>query len=108
MIKPIPLSPFLEYRRILKVVCAMFKIKPKELPKGQAWRVVWPRYLCIYLLRTRTSYTIREIGDFFNRDHTSVIASLKAFHNQLDTNPKSRRELSALEQSLGAGNRSKS
>ena len=64
---------------IQTIVCQFFKISKNEMLSARRSRyLVRPRQTAIYLAKLLTSKSLPEIGRFFsNRDHTTVIHSVK-------------------------------
>ena len=64
---------------IQTIVCQYFKISKNEMLSARRSRyLVRPRQTAIYLTKLLTSKSLPEIGRFFsNRDHTTVIHSVK-------------------------------
>ena len=64
---------------IQSIVCKFFKISKNEMLSSRRSRyLVRPRQTAIYLAKTLTSKSLPEIGRAFsNRDHTTVIHSVK-------------------------------
>ena len=64
---------------IQTVVCKFFKISKNEMLSARRSRyLVRPRQAAIYLAKQLTSKSLPEIGrSFSNRDHTTVIHSVK-------------------------------
>tara|TARA_Y100001935_G_C17269812_1_gene491284 strand:- start:129 stop:1541 length:1413 start_codon:yes stop_codon:yes gene_type:complete len=64
---------------IQSLVCKFFKISKSEMLSSRRSRyLVRPRQTAIYLTKILTSKSLPEIGrDFSNRDHTTVIHSIK-------------------------------
>ena len=64
---------------IQTIVCKFFKISKNEMLSSRRSRyLVRPRQTAIYLTKTLTSKSLPEIGrDFSNRDHTTIIHSVK-------------------------------
>ena len=76
---------------IQSLVCKFFKISKNEMLSSRRSRyLVRPRQTAIYLTKLLTSKSLPEIGrDFSNRDHTTVIHSIKT----IETLKKSDNEL---------------
>ena len=76
---------------IQSLVCKFFKISKTEMLSSRRSRyLVRPRQTAIYLTKLLTSKSLPEIGrDFSNRDHTTVIHSIKT----IETLKKSDNEL---------------
>jgi chromosomal replication initiator protein len=64
---------------IQTIVCQFFKISKNEMLSARRSRyLVRPRQTAIYLAKLLTSKSLPEIGrSFSNRDHTTVIHSVK-------------------------------
>ncbi len=68
---------------IQSLVCKFYKISKTEMLSPRRSRyLVRPRQTAIYLTKILTSKSLPEIGrDFSNRDHTTVIHSIKTIEN---------------------------
>ena len=68
---------------IQTLVCKYFKISKNEMLSSRRSRyLVRPRQVAIYLAKILTSKSLPEIGrEFSNRDHTTVIHSIKTIEN---------------------------
>ncbi len=64
---------------IQKIVCDYFKINVREMLSQRRSRyLVRPRQIAMYLTKNLTSKSLPDIGrQFSNRDHTTVIHSIK-------------------------------
>ena len=64
---------------IQTIVCRFFKISKNEMLSSRRSRyLVRPRQVAIYLSKILTSKSLPEIGrEFSNRDHTTIIHSVK-------------------------------
>ena len=68
---------------IQSTVCKFFKISKNEMLSSRRSRyLVRPRQAAIYLAKILTSKSLPEIGrEFSNRDHTTIIHSVKTIEN---------------------------
>ena len=68
---------------IQSLVCKFYKISKNEMLSSRRSRyLVRPRQTAIYLTKILTSKSLPEIGrEFSNRDHTTVIHSIKTIEN---------------------------
>ncbi len=75
---------------IQTVVCKFFKISKNEMLSSRRSRyLVRPRQIAIYLTKILTSKSLPEIGrEFSNRDHTTIIHSVKTIENIKEKNPE--------------------
>ena len=75
---------------IQSLVCKFYKISKNEMLSSRRSRyLVRPRQTAIYLTKILTSKSLPEIGrDFSNRDHTTVIHSIKTIENLKKNDPE--------------------
>ena len=46
------------------------------------------RHVSMYLMRTLTNMTLKEIGSIYNRDHATVLSSIKKVEDLLKSDTK--------------------
>ena len=75
---------------IQTLVCRFFKISKNEMLSSRRSRyLVRPRQTAIYLSKILTSKSLPEIGrEFSNRDHTTIIHSVKTIEKLKEKNPE--------------------
>ncbi len=75
---------------IQTTVCKFFKISKNEMLSSRRSRyLVRPRQTAIYLTKILTSKSLPEIGrEFSNRDHTTIIHSVKTIDRLKEKNPE--------------------
>ncbi len=75
---------------IQTVVCKFFKISKNEMLSSRRSRyLVRPRQTAIYLSKILTSKSLPEIGrEFSNRDHTTIIHSVKTIEKIKEKSPE--------------------
>ena len=75
---------------IQTVVCKFFKISKNEMLSSRRSRyLVRPRQTAIYLTKVLTSKSLPEIGrEFSNRDHTTIIHSVKTIEKLKEKDPE--------------------
>lgn len=82
-------------------VAAQFKITINELQSKSRKRVVaFPRQVAMYLARKHTDSPLSEIGQVLNRDHSTVVHSVKAITNKMARNGSIRGQLELLSSTL--------
>ena len=47
--------------------------------------IVFARQLVFYFLKKYTKYSLKKIGSFYNKDHATVLSSIAAVNNRIDT-----------------------
>lgn len=66
-------------------VCLEFNttVEPLKL-RSRKRELVIPRQIAFYLLRTKLDLTLSDIGRMFNRDHATVLYSVRTVKNFLE------------------------
>lgn len=80
---------------ITKIVCQYYGIYYKHAFRESRRRVfVKARQLSMYLCRkTNENLSLHTVGDFFNKDHSTVVHSCKTVENDMATNEKYRKDV---------------
>lgn len=69
---------------ICDLVSGQFKVSVKELQsKSRKKTITVPRQIAMYLARKHTEESLADIGKTFNRDHSTVLHSIKVVSNLL-------------------------
>ncbi len=78
-----------------------FGVKPDLLSaKSRVQTIALPRKVAIRLCRDLTDHSLEAIGFQFNRDYSTVIASLKAIDEMIDSDPVLRDKVEGIRQAL--------
>jgi chromosomal replication initiator protein len=87
---------------IQTLVCKFFKISKNEMLSSRRSRyLVRPRQTAIYLTKILTSKSLPEIGrEFSNRDHTTIIHSVKTIEKLKETNPEMVENINKLKNQI--------
>lgn len=86
-------------QRIVEVVADDYGIESSDLlGKSQTREVSMPRKVAMYLCRIHLSLPLKKIGEIFSRDHSTVIASIRAVKSALS---KSDSETAAIVSRIG-------
>tara|TARA_B100000315_G_scaffold143502_1_gene132490 strand:- start:72 stop:1502 length:1431 start_codon:yes stop_codon:yes gene_type:complete len=87
---------------IQKSVCNNYKISKNEMLSPRRSRyLVRPRQIAMYLAKTLTSKSLPDIGrNFANRDHTTVIHSVKKIEKLLKTDESLNNDLEKLKNDI--------
>ena len=87
---------------IQTIVCKFFKISKNEMLSSRRSRyLVRPRQTAIYLTKILTSKSLPEIGrEFSNRDHTTIIHSVKTIEKLKDKDPEMVQNISKLKNQI--------
>ncbi len=83
---------------IQTIVCKFFKISKNEMLSSRRSRyLVRPRQTAIYLTKILTTKSLPEIGrEFSNRDHTTIIHSVKTIEKLKEKNPEMNENINKL------------
>ena len=92
---------------IQTLVCKFFKISKNEMLSSRRSRyLVRPRQTAIYLSKILTSKSLPEIGrEFSNRDHTTIIHSVKTIEKLKEKNPEMVENINKLKNQILYNNR---
>ena len=87
---------------IQTLVCKFFKISKNEMLSPRRSRyLVRPRQTAIYLTKILTSKSLPEIGrEFSNRDHTTIIHSVKTIEKLKENNPEMAENINKLKNQI--------
>ena len=69
---------------ILNTVSNYYGVSIEDIKgKCRKRKIVKPRQIIMFLLRTKARMVLSDIGDVLNRDHTTVIHSITCIQNEL-------------------------
>ena len=87
---------------IQTLVCKFFKISKNEMLSSRRSRyLVRPRQVAIYLTKILTSKSLPEIGrEFSNRDHTTIIHSVKTIEKLKENDPEMVNNINKLKNQI--------
>ena len=87
---------------IQSIVCKFFKISKNEMLSPRRSRyLVRPRQTAIYLTKILTSKSLPEIGrEFSNRDHTTIIHSVKTIEKLMEKNEEMTNNVNKLKNQI--------
>jgi chromosomal replication initiator protein len=87
---------------IQTIVCKYFKISKNEMLSSRRSRyLVRPRQTAIYLTKILTSKSLPEIGrEFSNRDHTTIIHSVKTIEKLKEKDPEMLENINKLKNQI--------
>ncbi|OAV45880.1 chromosomal replication initiation protein DnaA [Lewinella sp. 4G2] len=90
---------------IQKAVADHFNLDVEKIKSTTRRRqVVLARQISMFLVKQHTDNSLKKIGQLFgNRDHSTVIYSLRAVEDLVDTNDEVRRALAELERKIRIG-----
>ena len=73
------------FEKIVKYCAEHYGMRPEDiLSKAQKRDCAQPRQLAMYFCRSHLKYPFTKIGDLFERDHSTVMSSVKLIQKQVD------------------------
>lgn len=67
---------------IAERVAAYYHVRVKDLTGPRRYRsFVIPRQVAMYLVRKHAAYSMEQIGEFFGRDHSTVVHAVQTVAN---------------------------
>jgi chromosomal replication initiator protein len=97
----IPAQKALDTESIQREVARYYKLAVDELRgERRVKHVAHARQVAMYLCRTLTAASLPEIGKRFNKDHSTVLTSVRKIENLKDSDAQLRLELGELNQKL--------
>ncbi len=95
--EPEPLS----VARIREMICSYFSLEPRQIcSRSRKQEIALPRQIAMYLSRKYTDSSLQTIGREFNRDHATVLHSVKKIERQMKISSKFRSQMEYLKNQL--------
>ncbi len=66
------------------------------LGKKRSKEIVWARHMSVYVMRKLADMSFNDIGKFFNRDHSTIMASVEKIEKEAEINPSVAKEIQEL------------
>ena len=96
-----PQEAKVEMADVLRQVAAHYGTTPEIIRgSGRARDIVVPRQIAQYLIRELTDHSLPEIGQFFGRDHSTVMHAVSKVTEQLTKDPELSRTVQGLRRQL--------
>ena len=75
----------IRFEQVIKTVCEVLKAdRSKVLTPNRSKSLVFARNMCYFIFRRYFSMTLKEIGQAFDRDHTTVIHGIMTVQNDVE------------------------
>ncbi len=88
--------------RIIDFICTSFDLTPKQLcSKSRQRQIVVARNAAFFLARQHTGLSLKDIGDRFNRKHTTVLKGITNVERELSQDTPLGRQLTNTMDLLG-------
>lgn len=86
-------------KKIVKAVCEEYGVSVDDLKSKRRFRnLLYPRHTVFYLLDKYSKSSLKEIGQIFNRDHTTVVNGRDIMQDLIDTEKQMRERVERLEE----------
>jgi chromosomal replication initiation ATPase DnaA len=86
---------------VIGLCCQYFEVRLEDMvTPSRVEEIRLKRQKTIYLLRCFTRLSTIGIGNLFNRDHTTIIASCRGIEDLMDTDPGIQKEIALLSRLL--------
>ncbi len=83
--------------RITDLICCHFSLKPEQIrSRSRKKEIALPRQIAMYFSRKYTDSSLQYIGKQFNRDHATVLHSIKKIDKMMKTSSKFRSQMEYL------------
>lgn len=97
----LPYEVQIQANDVEKIIAEKFGYTLDEIRgKGRVSELVACRQVLMYFLRTKSGMKLAEIGKRFNRDHTTVIHSLRTVNGLLETDEQFNNHIKYIESIL--------
>ena len=69
-----------------------FNLKENEiLSSTRSHNVSYPRQIAMYIMKECTNFTLAQIGDFFKKDHSTIIHGIKKIAEDIENDPSKKK-----------------
>lgn len=76
-------------REVVRIVAKHFDItEEKAYEKNRKHKAVLTRQISSYIIKDKFEMSLVDIGKLFGQDHTTIISSIRAINNYIDTKNK--------------------
>jgi len=94
-------SPKMDLEVILHTVCRYFNVKPIDLMTRYRGRDIIPaRHISMYLMLKYHKITLKKVGEYFGRDHSTVIAAKRRIEGLIQVDIDVREQVKQIENLL--------
>lgn len=96
-----PQEKQIEMTDIVQLVAAKYKLTVEVIKgSGRSRDVVLPRQISQYLIRELTDHSLPEIGQYFGRDHSTIVHAINKVNGQMKKNVELCDTIQQLKQQL--------
>jgi chromosomal replication initiator protein len=93
-------------KEIIEIVSKFYGVSQEDIfNKNRNSPIPKARQVCQYLVKNKFNYTLEETGKLFNRNHSTIIYSIKTIENELQVNKIMRQEIELLKSMITERNK---
>lgn len=82
---------------IVEAVCSYYHISKKEIFKRSRQRkLALARQTAMYMLRTKTNMGFKQVGGYFDRDHTTAVHACRLIKDQMSVYPDFKKDINNI------------
>ena len=86
---------------ILEVVAEHYGINAEDiLSKKRSAEITTPRHVFMYLCKEMTDLTLKAIGAFTERDHSTVLHAINKIENEIENNPDTKEKINVIKNKI--------
>jgi chromosomal replication initiator protein len=86
---------------IRKIVCQFYGVTQEQLEGKRGKGILpWARQVFCYMCKKYTRFTQKGIGDLINRDHTTIIHSVRIVNDNIYTYPEFKEQIDSIESNI--------
>ncbi len=86
---------------ILEVVAEHYGINAEDiLSKKRSAEITTPRHVFMYLCKEMTDLTLKAIGAFTERDHSTVLHAINKIENEIENNPDTKEKINIIKNKI--------
>lgn len=90
-------SPTETAEKVIESVSKIYDVPVEDIKsKKRSKEISIARHVSVYVIRKITQMPVVDIGKIFNRDHTTILASIDVVSNEISSNPETERIVSGL------------
>lgn len=80
--------------RIISVCSKHYNVKTEHtFSRCRSLNAFNARSISMYLIRKFTALSLKDVGEIFGRDHTTVISAVRRVNNLIETDPVIKRDI---------------
>lgn len=91
----------MKVERILRIVSETYNVPVEEIKgKKRNANIAAARHMCVFLIRELTPLSLQDIGDLFDRDHTTIYSSLEKIEKERIENKSTESLIKELKEKI--------